>query len=110
MPRTTKWGDRTFKQNNAEDDAQKKKLFDKLQDLGGGDDLANFKPDTIHAMDPSWQSYSAKSFAKVVNECKKLISKYLKLPTNLVCCTHLTFVLMSFFSKREWCWKCRLRF
>ncbi len=82
MGRTSKWGHRSFKKGNADDDRIKMEILEKLKDLGesGHEDKKNVsKPDTIHSMNSNWQQYSATAFGKAVRECRQIISKILYL-------------------------------
>lgn len=82
MGRTSKWGSRSFKKGNADDDRIKMEILGKLKDLGetGHEDKKNVsKPDTIHSMNSNWQQYSAPAFGKAVRECRQILSKILHL-------------------------------
>lgn len=77
MGRTSSWGTRNFKKGNADDEAVRKAIFQKLFDLGEdpNDKTTQLKPEEIHRMDKNWQPYSAESFGKVVRSLRKIMSK-----------------------------------
>ena len=77
MPRKSEWGDRTFKQNNAEDDKVRKELIQKALDLGEHENptATIATPNEFHKLNPSWQPYSASSFAKTLKTCRAIVSK-----------------------------------
>jgi len=77
MGRTSNWGTRNFRKGNAEDEAVRKAIFEKLFDLGEdpNDKATQLKPEEIHRMDKNWQPYSAESFGKIVRSLRKIMSK-----------------------------------
>jgi hypothetical protein len=79
MGRTSSWGTRNFKKGNAEDEAVRRAIYQKLFDLLGedpNDKTTQLKPEELHKMDKSWQTYSADSFGKVVRSLRKMMHKY----------------------------------
>jgi hypothetical protein len=77
MGQTSKWGKQTFIKGNATDECVKSKIMEKITEPAEDpDDQIKMTPDDIHAMDKSWQVYSAASFGKVVHECHKALGKY----------------------------------
>jgi hypothetical protein len=78
MVKISSWGTRRFQKGNAEDEAVKRAIYQKLLDLGEdpSDKNSQLKPEEIHKMDKSWQPYSADSFGKVVRSLRKIIRKY----------------------------------
>ena len=73
-----KWGDRTFKGGNQEDEEASRKLMEKLRELDGDEGKETMKPNQIHSMDPAWQVYSSRAFGNEVRRLRKIRSKYLQ--------------------------------
>ena len=73
----TRWGERPFKKGNAEDEAVKKAILQKILDLGEdpNDKKNHMKPEKIHELDAAWQQYSTKAFGTIVRKCCAIISK-----------------------------------
>jgi len=76
MGRTSKWGNRTFKKGNKEDDEVKNSIYQKIFDIEDPNDKNTIlKPDEIHIMDKNWQPYTAASFGKVIALLRKIKGK-----------------------------------
>ena len=113
MGRSSKWGTKSFRKGNADDDKIKIEILEKLKDLGesGHEDKNNVaKPDTIHAMNSNWQQFSAPAFGKAVRGCRHILSKILYLFYIYFIFTlslsnhnnsHISFVFVQHHQKRE---------
>ena len=113
MGRTSKWGIKSFRKGNSDDDKIKMAILEKLKDLGenGHKDKKNVsKPDTIHLMNSNWQQFSAPAFGKAVRECRQILSKilYLFYIYFILFClsnhnhnSHISFAFVQHHQKRE---------
>ena len=76
MPRTSKWGNETIK-NDLKGLEVKQQILDKLIALGESRaDGAGMKNEDFHALNVNWQPFSARSFALELNRMKKLHGKW----------------------------------
>lgn len=76
MGRTSKWGNRTFKKGNKEDDAVRQSIYHKIWDIEEPEDPSTIlKPEDIHILDKNWQPYTADAFGKVLRILRKIKGK-----------------------------------
>lgn len=89
----SRWGSRKFSRGDARDKEVEDTLMAKLETLDEGtDDPKDLpKPDTIHAMHPSFQPYSADAFGKKVRELRAKLGK----KTFIITFTFFIIILLS---------------